>query len=243
MYNERLENLIEAALADGELTEKEKQILFKNAQTMGVDLDEFEMVLDAKLFEKKKEIKKEQAVAQPQVSSAPKSNKFGDVRKCPQCGAVVQAMQAVCPECGHNFSGIEANASFSALMRMLDKVESERNDSEVTGLFSASVKMFSDALGIKNKTDNRKKDIIKNYPIPTTKEDLLEFLSMSVPNAKMVGNFFTKKNPEYEAHNEYVPVWKAKCEQVMIKAKMSLKNDKEVMELVNKYAAELGISI
>ena len=39
MYNERLENLIDAALADGELTEKEKQILFKNAQVLGVDLD------------------------------------------------------------------------------------------------------------------------------------------------------------------------------------------------------------
>lgn len=242
MYNERLENLIEAALADGELTEKEKQILFKNAQTMGVDLDEFEMVLDAKLFEKKKEIKKEQAVAQPQVSSAPKSNKFGDVRKCPQCGAVVQAMQAVCPECGHNFSGIEANASFSGLMRMLDKVESERNDSKVTGIFSACGKMFSNALCV-NKTDSRKMDIIKNYPIPTTKEDLLEFLSMSVPNAKKAGNFFTRNEPENKAHNDFIPVWKAKCEQVIIKAKMSLKNDKEVMELVNKYAAELGISI
>lgn len=242
MYNERLENLIEAALADGELTEKEKQILFKNAQTMGVDLDEFEMVLDAKLFEKKKEMKKEQAAAQPQVSSAPKSNKYGDVRKCPQCGAVVQAMQAVCPECGHNFSGIEANASFSGLMRMLDKVESERNDSKVTGIFSAYGKMFSNALCV-NKTDSRKMDIIKNYPIPTTKEDLLEFLSMSVPNAKKAGNFFTRNEPENKAHNDFVPVWKAKCEQVIIKAKMSLKNDKEVMELVNKYAAELGISI
>ena len=54
MYNERLEQLIDAALADGELTEKEKQILFKKAQEMGVDLDEFEMVLDARLVKLKK---------------------------------------------------------------------------------------------------------------------------------------------------------------------------------------------
>ena len=50
MCNEQLENLIDAALADGELTEKEKPILFKKAQAMGVDLDEFEMVLDARLY-------------------------------------------------------------------------------------------------------------------------------------------------------------------------------------------------
>lgn len=61
MYNEKLEALITAALADGVLTEKEKQILFKKAEAMGIDLDEFEMVLDARLVElKKKEAKDDQ---------------------------------------------------------------------------------------------------------------------------------------------------------------------------------------
>ena len=50
MYNEQLEQLIDAALADGVLTEKEKQILFRKAEALGIDLDEFEMVLDARLF-------------------------------------------------------------------------------------------------------------------------------------------------------------------------------------------------
>ena len=45
MYDEQLEELIDAALEDGVLTEKEKQVLFKKAQSMGIDLDEFEMVL------------------------------------------------------------------------------------------------------------------------------------------------------------------------------------------------------
>ena len=45
MYSEELENLIEAALADGELTEKEKQILFKKAQGYGIDLDEFVRII------------------------------------------------------------------------------------------------------------------------------------------------------------------------------------------------------
>ena len=54
MYDERIEQLISAALADGVLTEKEKQILFKRAQEQGIDLDEFEMVLDSRLFELEK---------------------------------------------------------------------------------------------------------------------------------------------------------------------------------------------
>lgn len=50
MYNEKIEALIKAALADGVLTEKEKQILLKRAQAEGIELDEFEMILDARLL-------------------------------------------------------------------------------------------------------------------------------------------------------------------------------------------------
>jgi hypothetical protein len=53
MYSEKLEKLIEHALADGVLTDKKRQVLFKNAEAEGIDLDEFEMVLDARLFERK----------------------------------------------------------------------------------------------------------------------------------------------------------------------------------------------
>lgn len=62
MYNEKLEALISAALADGVLTEKEKQVLFKKAEAMGIDLDEFEMVLEGRLAK----CQKEKAEKEPQ---------------------------------------------------------------------------------------------------------------------------------------------------------------------------------
>ena len=74
MYNEELEMLIDAALADGVLTDKEKQILFKKAQQYGVDLNEFEMVLEGRLAKVK---------AQRQQQTAPASNKQGGLKKCP----------------------------------------------------------------------------------------------------------------------------------------------------------------
>ncbi len=52
-YDPKLEKLIDFALADGELTEKERQVLYAKAMSMGIDLDEFKMVLEAKLYEKK----------------------------------------------------------------------------------------------------------------------------------------------------------------------------------------------
>ena len=241
MYNEQIENLINLALADGELTEKEKQILFKKAEAAGIDLDEFEMVLDAKLFEKQQAMK----AATPSVA-APKSNKEGDIKKCPSCGAPVQSFTAKCSDCGHEFSNIEANTSIQKLFKMLDDAESQRDDKVtaggiIGGLFKNSIGggALSNALGGGSKTDKRKREIISSFPVPNTKDDILEFLSLSFPKAKSKGNFFTKNNPEYIEHHEFVSVWKAKCEQVIMKAKFSMKEDKKALEEIMQYAKEL----
>ena len=44
LYSERIEALIKAALADGKLTDKERQVLMRKAAEEGIDPDEFEMV-------------------------------------------------------------------------------------------------------------------------------------------------------------------------------------------------------
>lgn len=50
--NIELEKLIDLAIADGTLTEKKKQVLEKKRQELGVDLDEFELVVEAKLHQR-----------------------------------------------------------------------------------------------------------------------------------------------------------------------------------------------
>lgn len=154
MYNEQLEQLIDAALADGVLTEKEKQILFKKAQSMGVDLDEFEMVLDARL------VKLQKAEAEKSASSAPKSNKLGDVKKCPACGAMVQSYQGVCPECGYAFEGVDANSAVKELSSLLQK---ESDPKKMEG-------------------------IIDFYPIPMDKASLLSFVTWLRPQSVDIKN-------------------------------------------------------
>lgn len=155
MYSEKLENLIDLAISDSELTEKEKQVLFKKAQEEGIDLDEFEMVLDAKLSNKAKA----QGPA-PAEGSAPKSNKYGDVRKCPACGAMVPSLAGVCPECGFEFTGLEANLSSQKLAEQLLEV----NDLQ------------------------KKKELIVTFPIPNTKADLFEFLTSMQPRMRDVND-------------------------------------------------------
>ena len=54
MLTPELEQLINYALEDGVLTDKERSVLMRKAQAAGADLDEFEMILDAKLHEVQK---------------------------------------------------------------------------------------------------------------------------------------------------------------------------------------------
>ena len=235
MYNEQIENLINLALADGELTEKEKQILFKKAEAAGIDLDEFEMVLDAKLFEKQQTVK----AAAPSVA-APRSDKFGDVKKCPACGAIAQSFQTKCSDCSHEFSNIGANVSIGKLFEMLNACENDRKEegNSITGAFGS---LMAKGLGQGDKVTEKKKSIISGFPIPNTKDDILEFLSTAIPNAKQKGNFMTKQNPENKSHNDLDPTWFSKCEQIVMKAKFSMKDDKKVLEEIMQYAKELGI--
>lgn len=232
MYNEQIENLISLALADGELTEKEKQILFKKAEAAGIDLDEFEMVLDAKLFEKQQTVK----AATPSVA-APKSDKFGDVKKCPACGAIAQSFQTKCSDCSHEFSNIGANVSIGKLFEMLNACENDRKES-IAGAFGS---LMATALGQADKVTEKKKSIISAFPIPNTKDDILEFLSTAIPNAKQKGNFLTKQNPENKSHNDLATTWLSKCEQIIMKAKFSMKEDKKTLEEIMQYGKELGI--
>lgn len=55
MFSKELEEVIEAALADGVLTDKERAVLHKRAAAEGVDLDELDVVIDGRLAKAKKQ--------------------------------------------------------------------------------------------------------------------------------------------------------------------------------------------
>ena len=51
----QLEDFVVAALADGVLTDKEKKVLMRKAESFGVDPDEFELILESRLHKKQLE--------------------------------------------------------------------------------------------------------------------------------------------------------------------------------------------
>lgn len=229
IYGNYMEHLIDMALADGELTEKEKQVLFKKAEANGIDLDEFEMVLDARLYEKQKATQIAKPAAQ---GAAPKSGKYGDVRKCPGCGAIVESFTTRCPDCGFEFNNVGTISSVTAFFKKMEQIESSRSGS----LFSGIAAGFG-----MDKVTQQKSTLIANFPIPTSKEDILEFLTLAVPQAKDMGFLETMKGNVTQEQKMLKPVWKRKCEQIIMKARLSMKDDKATMEEIEKFAKELKI--
>lgn len=237
MYNEQMEALISAALADGVLTEKEKQILFKKAEAMGIDLDEFEMVLDARLVELKKkeareaeqhELEMEMEKAKAAQKSAPKSNKYGDVRKCPACGAMVESFQTKCPECGYEFTNIEANSTTKKLLKALEEVDEQVSSNE--GMVGSVLRGAASAFGADSLTA-RKVQIIRTFPIPNTKEDMLEMLSLSNANSTAPVNSTT-------SDHKIASAWQEKTKQLILKARIMLKNDPDLEYILAEIARE-----
>lgn len=233
--NSELEKLIDMVVADGQITEKERAFVIKKAIELGVDPDEAEIYLDGRLHQ----------VNQTNQQTTPlekKSNKEGDIKKCPACGSPVQSFNIKCGDCGHEFRNIETVNSVKLFFSKMNELESQRNEDTLTSSFSSA--MSATAFGGESKVDRQKREMIANFPIPNSKEDFLEFLTLALPKAIESGSWFTKNFGqgawEHRRHNQFAKVWKTKCEQIIMKARLSMKEDKKTLDEVEYYAKQLN---
>ena len=138
------------------------------------------------------------AFASPQPATA----KVGNIRKCPACGAQVPSMTAVCPDCGHEFSNVQAASSVQAFFEKLDALEQQALDAEMNEpRKNVLAAMFDYSSYSRNEAIAKKKvALIAGFPIPNSKEEILEFLilaSSRVIKVSFYGNqdvFNEKKN-------------------------------------------------
>jgi hypothetical protein len=244
-YNE-LEILINIALTDGVLSESERDTIINKGVSSGIPQGEISMILDSKLAEKMKSLTQ---------TAAPKSDKYGDIKKCPSCGSIIQTFSAKCSDCGFEFRDIQSDITitklFDALMEA-DNIPKEEfkersNDGGIMGRITGnSANSYKEDQrekkhdkAHKEKVHARKIQIISNFPVPNTKEPLLEFLTLGISKASPKNkSFFSKMTVADEEHNALVFAWKSKIDQVIMKAKISMKEDKtflaELENIVNQ---------
>ena len=240
MYQEEIEKLIQYALVDGNISAKDREVLYRKAFDAGIDKDEFEMVLNARIYE----LNKNQQSIDKSQSENPITQKINKTHnKCPNCQANIDASSTTCDYCKYDIVNRQSNASIQYLFKLLNEAEEGRN-SDPYGMFSSIGKLFSEAFSQiygPGKVDRKKIEIISSFPIPTTKNDILEFLALAFPKAKPIGNIFTRNSEKNKLHNQFVQVWKSKCEQIILKAKFSMKDDNETLTEILHYGKELEI--
>ncbi len=261
MYNEQIESLITAALTDGELNEKEKQILFKKAEALGIDLDEFEMILQSRLYDKQQSMPKQNV---EETIAAPKSEKLGDVNKCPGCGAIVQSFATKCSDCGIEFRNIEASHNITKFFDKLDELESNRKEnlydnqkkdlgtSVITlikwWLFWPILLVLKPFTYLINKskpakwstTDLRKEEMIMNFPVPNSREEIIEFITLSVSKIQTI-SFIKRFDEEGKYITKWNSIWKKKAEQIFTKAKLSMNDDKSTIQSIEQMLVDAKV--
>lgn len=190
MYSKELEELIDSVLADGVVTDQERAVLRKRALACGEDPDEVMIVVDGRLAKMKKG-------ASPAI---PATEKRGNIVKCPNCGAPIEAGAVKCKECGYVFTNVKANNTAKEFAIMLEqRIQKVRYDGDKTNI-------------------NKVNEFIKNYPLPTGKEDLLEFIASLDARRRSKSNY-------QEAYN-------AKYQECVTKAKTLFAGDSDVTSLL-----------
>jgi hypothetical protein len=228
MYSEKLEKLISLALADGVLTEKEKQILLKIAETEGVDLDEFEMVLDDRVQQSAllKKDSEESALAQllqllDEAEQKEKQKLERAIEKLLKKYNKTSNIKEIAKTTGEIASQILSAATggvsgvLSGAAKTIFGNNNEDDEDEIQEKIEALTKEAEKRIRTK------KESIISTFPIPNSKDDILELLDYIYPKTK--------------GKNVHKDVWTDKFRTIIVRSKRSFSGDRTFLAEIFYY--------
>jgi len=199
-----IEKLIELALADGQVTERERKVILNKAKELDVDVDEVEMIMEGRLH-------------QIEANKPKQKEKVGNIKTCPVCGANVNAMELTCIDCGKDFTNVSANRTTVSFENLIN---SSRQSYIENGVKAGRSRLVLEV-------DFEKRElpiIIKNYPIPNSKEDLFEVLSFM--SSKVISS--------EKSENEELNAYHAKALEIITKLHLVPNIDSKVLERVTE---------
>lgn len=132
---------------------------------------------------------------------------------CHNCGTVLKSFETHCPSCGNELRGLKASDSISSFTDQLKEIENSKRAPR-TELGIAVKSMFADEF--LDKYDSRKVELIKNFPIPNTIEDIKEFVILASSNLP-TSCFESNGN---DVQKTICDAWRIKLDQAYTKAKI-----------------------
>lgn len=173
------------------------------------------------------------------------------VNKCPACGSLRTTFTAFCPDCGYEFAEVKVADSMERFSEKLNELEfklSNRYDyRESHGLTFWSVVgwiflfpiMFCIFLVKRVQAKNGsiegaarvKAEMISTYPVPNSRNDLLEF-ALLVENKVMPVNYVNAVSDAAIDTQKWNSIWLKKGEQIKTKAEIALKDDRQTLNRI-----------
>lgn len=153
----------------------------------------------------------------------------GEIHRCPNCGDILDAYESVCETCGYERRGTKATTSIQELARKLEEIEEQRPSKKGTSLF---VQAFSSNLP---KTDEQKITLIRNFAIPNTKEDIVEFMILASSNIDMKLYGLGDKGVITASQRAVSDAWLAKFEQAYEKARFTFNTSTDFSNIEDLY--------
>lgn len=151
----------------------------------------------------------------------------GEIRKCPSCGDLLDAFEVRCKMCGYELRGTKGTTSAQELAAKLEEIEKARpvgNPNFIQAITAHTVV---------NKTDAQKITVIKNFPIPNTKEDLCEFLVLAASNINL--QRYENSNSLSETDRALSDAWEVKFKQAYEKARILLVGYPDFQQIQDVY--------
>lgn len=139
------------------------------------------------------------------------------IERCPACGEIVDKNAIICPSCGYAIRDV-ADGSIALLSQKLDLIESKRPQ-----------KRNKDRTGTISATDERKISLIRSWPIPNNKDDLIEFAAMASGNCIAPPEL----NEERTAEDALAEAWRSKFDQAYAKAEHLFGNSDDFSLLID----------
>lgn len=153
----------------------------------------------------------------------------GYIHRCPNCGEVLNAFEVNCPACGYELRDTKASSAVREFELKLEAIESKREYKKPRRLFAVagSSKRISEII------DEQKISLIRNFSVPNTKEDILEFMILATSNID-VSSYGSLDEPADRA-KAMTEAWNAKIKQVYAKAKNTYKTDPDFSKIQELY--------
>lgn len=178
----------------------------------------------------------------PQREESPRGNPTGRrtvyegyIHKCPSCGEVLESFLTVCPSCGYEIRDAESSTSVRELTQKLENISArkmptfEGKKSVMKMVFGKDFKDQDEVEEAQERFEEQKAEekanLIINFSVANTKEDILEFMILAASNIDI----------KRDIDDVVTKAWIQKLEQVYQRAQLIMGNSRDFAIIKNIY--------